>query len=410
MGREMPSAKAMTEAAEAFLPSLSPELRASAAFDFDSTERHTWHYIPKVRGGAMRGRMDEAQLDAADRLMASGLSRAGFEKAKAIIAHESILDRIEEATGGTRFDRSPGRYYHALFGDPSGDAPWGWRTEGHHLSLNYTIVDGGTVASTPSFFGANPAEVKSGPEKGLRILSDEEDTARELLLSLDDQQHARANIYPVTPADIISRASPRVEVGHQAGLPAESMTGDQREILMRLIGLYVDKHADDLAANAMARIEAGGIGGIPLRVGRLKAPGAAPLLPAARPDLLRGVRQHPGHGQPHPLGLARHRARLRLRPAQDPLPAAPPRGIGAMTEAGDFEAYDEKRVSPCAAQGDERTERHNENQVAGHRRRVASPVPNSRHRGHAPGHRSRTALPVEVRPGTRPANLSLDDE
>ena len=96
MGRELASAKAMTEAAKAFLPALSPELRASAAFDFDSTERHTWHYIPKVRGGVMRGRMDEAQLEAADRLMASGLSVVGLEKAKAIIAHESILDRVEE--------------------------------------------------------------------------------------------------------------------------------------------------------------------------------------------------------------------------------------------------------------------------------------------------------------------------
>ena len=262
MGSKLASAKAMTEAAEAFLPALSPELRASAAFDFDSNERHTWHYIPKVRGGVMRGRMDTGQLEAADRLMAAGLSQMGFEKAKAIIAHERILDRIEEVNGGTRFDRSPGRYYHAMFGDPSGDAPWGWRAEGHHLSLNYTIVDGGTVASTPSFFGANPAEVKSGAEKGLRILKDEEDTARELLLSLDDGQQATTNIYPVTPSDIISRASPRVEVGRQAGLPAESMTGDQREILMRLIRLYVDKHAEDLAANAMARIEAGGIGGI----------------------------------------------------------------------------------------------------------------------------------------------------
>ena len=130
MGHEIASAKAMTEAAEAFLPALSPELRASAAFDFDSTERHTWHYIPKVRGGVMRGRMDPAQLEAADRLMASGLSRTGFDKAKAIIAHESILDRIEEVKGGTRFDRSPGRYYHALFGDPSGGRALGLARRG----------------------------------------------------------------------------------------------------------------------------------------------------------------------------------------------------------------------------------------------------------------------------------------
>ncbi len=266
MGRELSAAataRAMTEAAKAFLPTLSPELRGQASFDFESDERRKWHYIPKVRGGVKRGQMDGAQLEAADALMASGLSRVGFEKARAIIAHESILGRVEALEGGSRFDRDPGLYYQAVFGDPSSGAPWGWRAEGHHLSLNYAVVDGEMVASTPSFFGANPAEVKSGPETGLRILKDEEDAARELLLSLDAEQRESAAIYPVTPSDIITRASARVEIGEAAGLPGESMTSDQRETLVRLIRLYVDKQSAELAANAMARIEsAGGIGAV----------------------------------------------------------------------------------------------------------------------------------------------------
>lgn len=256
------TARAMKDAARVFLPSLSPRLRENATFEFESAERLKWHYIPKVRGGIKRGELNSTQLDAADTLMTTGLSSIGLKKARSIIAHESILGRVEELEGATRFDRDPGLYYHAIFGDPTGEGPWGWRTEGHHLSLNYTIVRGDNVTSTPSFFGANPAEVKSGPEKGLRILQDEEDLGRKLLLSLDKDQRELATIYPVTPSDIITRSSPRVELENKLGLPVDSMTSDQRQLLVRLIRLYVDKQSSDLASNAMSRIEAGGIGSI----------------------------------------------------------------------------------------------------------------------------------------------------
>ena len=38
---------------------------------------------------------------------------------------------------------------------------WGYRFEGHHVSLNYAIVDG-KIASSPSFFGSNPAQILDG--------------------------------------------------------------------------------------------------------------------------------------------------------------------------------------------------------------------------------------------------------
>ena len=212
-----------------------------------------------ARVGVPRGEMSVAQLEAADALMASGLSEEGYGKAVAIIGHELILGRAEAGDGVTRFDRDPGLYYYCVFGSPGDEGPWGWRVEGHHLSLNFSLVDGETVAPTPSFFGANPAEVESGPDKGLRILREEEDLARELFVDLDPGQRELALIYPVTPPDIITRASPRVDIDARVGLPAAQMTGDQRRALMSLIQVYVGRKPDDIARIALRKLEAEGI-------------------------------------------------------------------------------------------------------------------------------------------------------
>ena len=145
---------------------------------------------------------------------------------------------------------------------PTGASRGGWRVEGHHLSINVTVVDGNIVSATPSFFGADPAEVKYGPKKGLRILRQEEEQARELYLSLDPAQRDRAVLYPGAPADLITGASPRVHIEDAAGLPAETMSADQRERLMALIGLYIEKKPHEVAVNARRKIEAEGFGNI----------------------------------------------------------------------------------------------------------------------------------------------------
>jgi hypothetical protein len=129
-----------------------------------------------------------------------------------------ILGRIEAGVGVGRWDRDFGLYYLTMFGTPSSEEPWGWRVEGHHLSLNYAIADGESVSPTPSFFGANPASVPSVPNKALRILEEEEDHGRDLVLSLDPGQLEQAILCPLAPLDIISRASPSVEVGRWIGL------------------------------------------------------------------------------------------------------------------------------------------------------------------------------------------------
>ena len=72
----------------------------------------------------------------------------------------------------------------AVFGEPAEKGAWGWRVEGHHLSLNFTIKDGQLLRATPAFMGSNPGEIRQGPLTGLRVLAVEEEMGRELVKSL----------------------------------------------------------------------------------------------------------------------------------------------------------------------------------------------------------------------------------
>ena len=254
------TARKMTEAATRFLETLDAKREALASFPFDSDVRQDWHYVPRSRVGLPRGRMDGAQLESAHALMASGLSAVGARKAEQIIRHESILGRIEGDSA--QFLRDPGLYFFNIFGRPGADDSWGWRVEGHHLSLNYTFDGGELQSPTPSFFGANPAEVPDGPEKGLRILETEEELGRDLFMSLNEEHRARAVVYADAPRDMITRADREVALGDPVGLPASAMTADQREKLMTLVRVYLDKNSEELRARALRKIEAEGVDGI----------------------------------------------------------------------------------------------------------------------------------------------------
>ena len=252
------TAREMAEAARSWLDRLSAEQNAKATFPFETSERFNFHFVPKAREGISRGEMDGASLEAADALMAVGLDDEAFRRARQIIDHELILGEIEARAGASNFRRLPELYFHSVFGEP-GDGPWGWRVEGHHLSLNFTIVDGEVVSSTPSFFGANPAEVRHGPQKGLRICQQEEDIARDLYQSLDAEARTVATIYPVAPAEMLMRASWRVNLDRRSGVAAGQLSADSRDKLMALVGIYVDRKQEDLARVAMRKIEAGGV-------------------------------------------------------------------------------------------------------------------------------------------------------
>ncbi|NEZ04917.1 DUF3500 domain-containing protein [Wenzhouxiangella sp. XN201] len=247
--------KEMSEAAEGFLASLSADQRAAASFAFADDERLDWHFIPRQRRGLSFQDMDEGQRDLVWDLLDTGLSAQGVRKVDDIIALEVVLREL----GGNPAMRNPELYFVSIFGDPSGSDPWGWRFEGHHISLNYTIIDGAPLAWAPAFLGANPAEVQGGSRAGLRALGSEEDLARALVRSLDEDQRRQAVVDDQAPSDIFTGNAREVEPLEPAGIAISDLRPEQVDQLVRLMDEYLERMSDDLAASRRARIEASGL-------------------------------------------------------------------------------------------------------------------------------------------------------
>jgi hypothetical protein len=254
---------AMSTAATRFLDGLSAEQRKQAAFPLESEERLRWHFIPTntfPRKGVSIKEMTEPQRTRAHELLRSALSERGHMTARAIMDLETTLKAIEDAAGGGRNVRDPELYFFTIFGTPSDKGVWGWRVEGHHMSLHFTVARGTAVASTPTFFGANPAEVRvDGPKKGLRILGAEEDAARALLGALDDAQRTTAVINDVAPNDIVTSNKVDIQPLSPPGVTAAAMTQPQRDLLVKLIETYTSRMAPDIAADRMQKIRRGGM-------------------------------------------------------------------------------------------------------------------------------------------------------
>ena len=218
------SAGAMTEAANRLLAALTPEQRARAVIRFDDgDERLNWHYIPRERKGLPLREMTPSQKHLAAALLAAGLSQQGYIKACTIMSLEEVLRLIEKDDGERR---NPEKYYFSIFGAPAETGAWGYRVEGHHLSQNYTVVDG-RVAGAPSFFGANPAEVREGTRKGLRALAAEEDLGRAVLQSLDEDQRRAALVDDKAYPDILTAASRKAAL--EGGNMPEQIAAARRE-------------------------------------------------------------------------------------------------------------------------------------------------------------------------------------
>lgn len=254
----------MTEACSNFLNSLNSDQKAKTVYSYLDGERIFWYYPPLNRHGLPLREMDAKQRQLAYAVMASGLTDKSYEQAKLIIEHEDILGPLEVEQDKVTFLRDTERYYFTIFGEPGGSDPWGWRVEGHHVCLNYSIWNDKVIAVTPFFFGANPAEVRKGSKNGLRILGDREDLAFELMESLDAGQQSKAIIYDEAPLDILTYNSSKVSLPREEGLPASRMSGTQQEMLMALVTLYVSQVRSDVAQERLDAFKTDGIDGIHL--------------------------------------------------------------------------------------------------------------------------------------------------
>ncbi len=257
------SATAMANAANAFLTALTPDQRAKAAFSFNSDDRMRWHFIPNEmfpRKGLMIKDMTEAQQRLAQELLRTGLSARGYNKVTTIIGLEDVLKVIEV---GGKFARNKEDYLFAIFGTPGPKGAWGWRLEGHHVSVRFTINDGSVgsqVASSPMFLGSNPAEVREGAQKGLRVLGEEEDAGRALVQSLSADQLKSAVINITAPADILTMNKNDIAPLPDEGILYATLLPAQQHLLRQVIATYTETMEADVAAERMRVATSAGLG------------------------------------------------------------------------------------------------------------------------------------------------------
>jgi hypothetical protein len=248
----------MTQAAKIFLASLDDGQKAEAVFRAEDDERKNWHFVPLDRKGITLEKLRPEQDHLAYAMLNSVLSNEGFGKAAAIMSQEKILFELENRAP----HRNTEKYYLAFFGEPSETGVWGWRWEGHHFSLNVTVAGGKVLSMTPSFMGTNPGEVREGPRKGLRVLAEEEEYARQLVKSLKDDQKAVAMLPGDVPADVISKEERKAVPLQPAGIAADKLEPGQREMLWRTIEEYIGRFRPDLAGLVRGQLKAGGAGTI----------------------------------------------------------------------------------------------------------------------------------------------------
>lgn len=241
----------ITSAAQAFLSSLSPELKGKAEFAFTDAERENWKFTPQPRKGVSIEMLDDRQQELAKKLLATVLSEQGILKANTIADLEKLLGEMEN----NPVRRNHKAYFTSIFGKPADKSTWGYRYEGHHLAVNVTIIDGTHLVATPTFMGASPAKVADGRLKGTHILRKEEELARALAISL--KEAGKAVLYSdQAPGDILTGEKRVAEQLAPVGVTADEFTEEQRSLLYSLIAEYANRHRPAIADQQMSLIKA----------------------------------------------------------------------------------------------------------------------------------------------------------
>ena len=258
-GSERPGV-GMAAAATRLAEVLPAELKQKMIYSYDDPERLNWHFIPRDRNGIVLWDLEGASRKAADELVKSGLSAAGYAKTLQVRSLEEVLYLFEEGEEEyRRTRRHPHKYHITIFGTPGETGKWGWRFEGHHLSLNFMIQDGVVVSSTPEFFGANPGLIDGGPKRSLRVLGKREDLARDILKSCTEAQQKQMWIAKEAPDDIRGAGEAQPVVTETIGLRYADMSPEQQKLLRELIAEYVTAMPVQVVRDRMKAIEKSGM-------------------------------------------------------------------------------------------------------------------------------------------------------
>jgi len=216
-----------------------------------------WSFLPGKRVGFRLEEMNYSQRLRAQQLVRSTLSETGFLKWNAIVALEIVLrdlSKIAFSHGKPDPSRNAGQYTFCIVGDPVGSAPWGWRVEGHHISLRFLLQGNRVLSSTPAFLGAAPTVPQLGPNIGMEVLGPEETIAMELALSLHGDQKEMALRSEGVPRDILHGPDRGVSVKPE-GIRRDQLDPSQVQLLDQLINVHLGLMASPMMKAERSRID-----------------------------------------------------------------------------------------------------------------------------------------------------------
>jgi hypothetical protein len=278
-------AQDITSTAITFLNSLDSKLKSKVQYVIADNERFNWHFVPRQRNGVALRDFSSQQYQLVMTMLKASLSEQGYTKASGVVALESILREMENR-GATDAYRDPLNYYVTIFGRPSKDKPWGWRFEGHHVSVNFMSDKNELISSTPSFFGSNPGIVPRGAQKGKELLKLETDLGFELCNELSADQKKKAIFSDKALSEIIMSDRLKAERIEPSGILYKEMNVNQQQLFMRLLEVYVNNYQLGFADKLMNKIKKAGIENLSFAwAGELK-PGNGTYYRIQGPELL----------------------------------------------------------------------------------------------------------------------------
>lgn len=231
--------------ANTFINSLDSVQKSKTLFPFDTASRYEWHYIPPYpvpRQGISLKELDNTQKQNIYNLLKTYLSSNGYTRTKDIMNTEYLLKELEPNNKA----RIPENYFVAFYGHPGKDKTWGWKFSGHHLALNYTIVND-QLAFAPFFFGVYPAIRTNGQATDTNMFKDEEEIGFKLVNSLTPEQRLKA-VSTIDPfKDIVTTNSPKVNPFDTVGIIAQDLTNEQKHALNQLIVTYLSNMPTQIA-------------------------------------------------------------------------------------------------------------------------------------------------------------------
>ncbi|MFN9719702.1 MAG: DUF3500 domain-containing protein [Planctomycetota bacterium] len=251
---------AMASAARKLMDILPADQKQKLIYKYDDPERLNWHFIPKDRNGIVLWDLSAEQRKIAEELVKAGLSAAGYAKTLQVRSLEEVLYLFEGGEEDYRRNRRhPHKYHITIFGTPAPSGLWGWRFEGHHLSLNFSVQDGVIVSSSPEMIGANPALIDAGPKRQLRILATREDLALRILKACTEEKKKTMWISDKAPDDIRGAAEAQAVADAPTGLKYSEMSPEQQQLLKELLGEYMSAMPAQVVRDRLKSIEKGGI-------------------------------------------------------------------------------------------------------------------------------------------------------